>query len=71
MTVLRVNNIKTLRETLCRAQSNVLHRQHDLAAITTDVENLQALINEIDIWRPLGPNGKHEDRHTPHCGCDL
>lgn len=28
------------------------------------------LIAEIDRHRPLGPDGKHGDQHTPTCGCD-
>jgi hypothetical protein len=30
---------------------------------------LQVLIDECDRMRPLGPDGKHGDRHTVECGC--
>ena len=57
-----------LRETLCVAQT----------AINTvgdprrgeHVARLQRLIDECDRHRPLGPDGKHNDRHTPTCGCE-
>lgn len=33
-------------------------------------EVLSALIQECDRHRPLGPDGKHGNRHTATCGCD-
>lgn len=69
MTTLDVpDDPKMLRETLCAAQGVVLHygeprfREHS--------ERLQRLIDECDRHRPLGPDGKHGDRHTPTCGCE-
>lgn len=65
---LHVNrNLKTLRETLCLAQSaitqdGVINKMHH-------IKNLQELINECDKHRPIGPNGKHGDKHTDTCGC--
>jgi hypothetical protein len=58
---------KMLRETLCAAQAALLHsrsrrREH--------FERLQRLIDECDRHRPLGPDGKHGNRHTPTCGCE-
>lgn len=53
---------KTLREKLCQQQS-----------YAPDDETAQAisrLINILDRHRPLGPDGKHGDLHTPTCGCD-
>lgn len=29
-----------------------------------------AMIRDIDEQRPLGPDGKHGNRHTPTCGCE-
>lgn len=53
---------KMLRETLCRAQS--------LTTDPYDIHRLQLLINECDRHRPLGPDGKHGNRHTVTCGCE-
>lgn len=69
MTILNVDQSpKMLRETLCLAQ----------CAISTMFENdtsrhlkaLQELIDECDSHRPLGPDGKHGNRHTQTCGCE-
>lgn len=59
---------KSLRETLCRAQTAIgaVYGKHGDAHI----ERLQRLINECDRHRPLGPDGTHGDRHTPTCGCE-
>ena len=53
---------KMLRETLCRMQA--------LATDPYDINRLQLLINACDWHRPLGPDGKHGNRHTPTCGCE-
>jgi hypothetical protein len=63
------DGIKMLRETLCVAQTVIgLSRQEDRKA--EHIERLQFLINECDRHRPLGPDGKHGDRHTSTCGCE-
>lgn len=70
MTDIKVaDSLKMIRETLCVAQTHVgLHavdsrkREH--------IDRLQRIINEIDLQRPLGPDGKHGERHTATCGCD-
>lgn len=56
------DSLKMLRETLCSVQrtAGALHR-----------DRIGRIINEIDRQRPLGPDGKHGNRHTPTCGCDL
>jgi hypothetical protein len=28
-------------------------------------------VDQLDVLRPLGPDGTHGDLHTPHCGCDV
>ena len=33
-------------------------------------ERIGRIIAEIDRQRPLGPDGKHGDRHTSTCGCE-
>lgn len=69
MTTLDVpDSPKMLRETLCFAQGAVL-RSGDPRAQSHSAR-LQRLIDECDRHRPLGPDGKHGDRHTPTCGCE-
>lgn len=59
---------KALRETLCIAQTWFgLSQRTDRES---HVVRLQELINECDVHRPLGPDGKHGDRHTDTCGCE-
>lgn len=59
---------KELRETLCVAQTYIglsddsRKREHS--------DRLQRLIDECDRHRPVGPDGKHGDKHTPTCGCE-
>lgn len=64
---------KMLRETLCLAQGLVSRSVAADAGADNrkhHVRRLESLIRECDRHRPLGPNGKHGDRHTPSCGCD-
>lgn len=60
-------SLKMLRETLCRVQS-----AHGVWPVhpRQDMERVQVLIDQIDKHRPLGPDGKHGDRHTATCGCE-
>lgn len=60
---------KMLRETLCFAQTVVGYAGTSRAS--EHVERIQRLIDACDIHRPLGPDGKHGDRHTPTCGCEV
>lgn len=62
---------KMLRETLCVAQVRIGESGLDAGRVREHVERLQRLIDECDRHRPLGPDGKHGDRHTPTCGCDV
>lgn len=61
---------KMLRETLCLASSRIAQSDLDQHRKRADIERLQRLIDECDRHRPLGPDGKHGDRHTPTCGCE-
>jgi hypothetical protein len=55
-------SLKTLRESLCREQT-----ENDWPeSIRSAVDVLVAM---IDVHRPLGPEGKHGDQHTVTCGC--
>lgn len=60
---------KMLRETLCVAQARISYSSLDLGRKAEHLRRLQKLIDEIDKHRPLGPDGKHGDLHTPTCGC--
>lgn len=59
--ILTTDSLKMVRETLCVAQTGVTEAHRD---------RLQRLIDDIDRQRPLGPDGKHGDRHTKFCGCE-
>lgn len=61
---------KAVRETLCIAQARIRQSGLDQHRIDSDCALLGRLIDECDRMRPLGPGGKHDDRHTPDCGCD-
>ena len=53
---------KGLREHLCQQQTFSPDERTRWA--------IQDLINVLDIHRPIGSDGKHDDRHTATCGCD-
>lgn len=55
--------VKAVREALCIAQASVSDEHV--------ARTLGMLVAECDRHRPLGPDGKHDDRHTATCGCDL
>lgn len=63
---------KMLRETLCTAQALMSNMWNDAYADRWQIhiDQLQRLIDECDRKRPLGPDGKHDERHTDECGCD-
>lgn len=66
-------SLKMTREALCLAQTRLggcrcgieVAAEQDRRAS----EVLQRLINSVDLQRPLGPDGKHGERHTATCGC--
>lgn len=58
---------KMLRETLCVAQT--LIGQYGDSRKQEHIDRLGRLIAECDEMRPLGPDGKHGELHTPTCGC--
>lgn len=70
--------LKMLRETFALAQAAipaaVLTYDGDEECMRQQVrahlERLGRLVDEIDRHRPLGPDGKHGDLHTPTCGCE-
>lgn len=60
------DSLKMLRETFCVAQQAIPEGPR----AEEHRKRIQRVINEIDRQRPLGPDGKHGDRHTPFCGCE-
>ena len=62
---------KMLRETLCVAQTRIGASGLDAGRTREHVDRLQRLIDACDAHRPIGPDGKHGDRHTPTCGCEV
>ena len=58
-----------VREAICVAQT-WLGGVHDTGQAERASRTLGRLIEDIDRQRPLGPDGKHDDRHTATCGCE-
>lgn len=65
---IEIDSVKLLREALCISQTAINESSVNWSDSIT--KRLQRLINELDKHRPLGPDGKHGDRHTPTCGCE-
>ena len=57
-------SVKMLRERLCAEQVHASEWPENIRSA------VDVLINMIDRHRPLGPDGKHGERHTSTCGCD-
>lgn len=68
--IIKDTDVKMMRETLCAAQSAIMHSPtNGGASRESHVKYLQILINECDRHRPIGTDGKHGNRHTATCGC--
>jgi hypothetical protein len=69
------DTLKMLRETLCRVQGDAASYWHEYGStddrIQVHIERLDRIIEEIDRQRPLGADGKHGNRHTATCGCEV
>jgi len=59
------DTLKMLRETLSAVQNGAAGNRRGEHS-----ERIGRIIAEIDRQRPLGPNGKHGNLHTPTCGCE-
>jgi len=71
-TVLHLDDtLKMLRETFCVAQTALGQGGNGGSRREEHIERLGRVIDEIDRQRPLGVDGKHGDRHTATCGCEL
>lgn len=67
------SDLKMTREALCAAQSALSERARagvDRDRVPHWSATIQLLIDQIDTARPLGPDGKHGERHTDVCGCE-
>lgn len=64
------DTLKMLRETLCVAQTAIGVQFDESTRAPGHIDRLGRIIEEIDRQRPLGPDGKHGDRHTATCGCE-
>lgn len=62
------HSLKSIRETLCIAQTFI--NLSDQSNKRTHSNLIRDLISNIDEQRPLGYDSKHDNRHTPTCGCD-
>lgn len=70
--------LKMLRETLALAQAAIPaavltydgDEESTRQQVRAHLERLGRLVDEIDRHRPLGPDGKHGELHTPTCGCE-
>lgn len=66
---------KMLLETLCVVESALyaLDRERPNfnagGPIATHLGRIRHLMDECNRKRPTGSDGKHDDRHTPECGC--
>jgi hypothetical protein len=60
---------KMIREALCAAQMHIADGMTSSGRRGEYIARIGRLIDAIDKHRPLGPDGRHGDRHTATCGC--
>lgn len=67
-----MSTLKGIREALCVAQTALTQMAHETPSheIGTHQGVIDAMIAQIDLHRPVGPDGVHGDLHTPTCGCE-
>lgn len=67
-----IESLKGLREDLCSAQSaiGIAYGSYQGDYVLGKINRIQKILDQIDILRPLGPDGKHGNRHTEFCGCE-
>ncbi|ASR84086.1 hypothetical protein SEA_TEACUP_74 [Arthrobacter phage Teacup] len=66
---LEIESVKGLREDLCVVQSAL--NMYPSGDQKSRVRRIGEIINQLDVMRPLGSNGKHGNLHTDKCGCDF
>lgn len=62
--------VKMLRETLTLTEKLFQRAASEDGVRVRHLATVAALIEQCDMHRPLGSNGKHGDLHTATCGCD-
>lgn len=68
-----IESLKGLREDLCTAQSAITIAYGSRPIndyVMGKINRIQAILDQIDVLRPLGSDGKHGNRHTEYCGCE-
>lgn len=70
MVMIDVGDLKMAREALCAAQRGLNSSGMSTALSIPQSLRLEKMIDQIDMLRPLGPDGKHGSLHTQYCGCD-
>lgn len=65
-----VGDPKMAREMLCFAQSAIMAFENWNAQTESYLARIEKMVDQIDVLRPIGPDGNHGDRHTKFCGCE-
>lgn len=63
-------HLKSLREALCSGAAEIGNSPRNRGQARGRIDRISEVIREIDRHRPLGPDGKHGNRHTDTCGCE-
>ena len=65
---INISDLKGTREALCAAQNGLNRSGMGTSLSVAQSANIQRIINQIDVHRPLDSDGKHRI-HTAQCGC--
>jgi hypothetical protein len=65
---LDIESVKGLREDLCLVQSALVY--YPSGDQSSRIQRMQKILDQLDIMRPIGSDGKHGNRHTVNCGCE-
>lgn len=68
MPKIEIGDPKKTREILFSALCALIAKKDK--KIGPEIVRIERMIDQIDILRPLGPDGEHGDRHTKDCGCE-
>jgi hypothetical protein len=63
-------NPKSLLEALCVAESAIIRSPTSAEYKALFLPAIRQLMDECERMRPVGPDGKHGNRHTDECGCE-
>lgn len=61
---------KMVKETINVAQQAYGQYRRDYERFDEHMARLSRIVEECDRMRPVGRDGKHNNRHTEVCGCD-